>query len=236
MTIFKIRNEKREAELWIYDAIGESSLWFDGISANDIRQELAGMQDVDTISVHINSEGGDVFQGIAMLNLLRDHSATVKVYVDGLAGSIASVVAMAGDEVIMNQSSLFMIHNPWAGTAGDADELRQLADVLDAGREEIISAYQTRVSLDREELRQLMNAETWLGADEAVEMGFASSASSLSVAAFSGIEPTREHWARNYKNAPTARALKTKQEKQEPKSPEKRLSSEAWCRLQRAIV
>ena len=81
-----------------------------------------------------------------------------------------------------------------------------------------------------------MNAETWLGADEAVEMGFASSASSLSVAAFSGIEPTREHWARNYKNAPTARALKTKQEKQEPKSPEKRLSSEAWCRLQRAIV
>ena len=77
MTIFKIRNEKREAELWIYDAIGESSLWFDGISANDIRQELASMQDVDTISVHINSEGGDVFQGIAMLNLLRDHSATV---------------------------------------------------------------------------------------------------------------------------------------------------------------
>ena len=106
----------------------------------------------------------------------------------------------------MNQSSLFMIHNPWAGTAGDADELRQLADVLDAVREEIISAYQTRVSLDREELRQLMNAETWLGADEAVEMGFASSASSLSVAAFSGIEPTREHWARNYKNAPTAKA------------------------------
>ena len=66
MSIFKIKNEKREAELWIYDAIGESSLWFDGISANQIRQELAGMQGVDTISVHITSEGGAVFQGIAM--------------------------------------------------------------------------------------------------------------------------------------------------------------------------
>ena len=202
---FKVMNDDtgyRKAELWIYDAIGES-MWFDSVSAQDVRRELKSMGDVDEINVRINSEGGDVFDGVAIFNLLRDHRPDVIVNVDGVAASIASVVAMAGDAVVMGTSSFMMIHDPWAQTAGNAAELRATAEILERVGEEIISAYQVRSPLDREQLRQMMHDETWMGPSDAQTFGFADDVLETNIAA-----RVRDSWKRNYRNAPKSGTVK----------------------------
>ena len=172
-------------------------MWFDSVSAQDVRRELKSIGDVDEINVRINSEGGDVFDGVAIFNLLRDHRADITVNVDGVAASIASVVAMAGDSVVMGTSSFMMIHAPWAQTAGTAAELRAPAEILERVGEEIISAYQVRSPLDREQLRQMMHDETWMGPAAAQTFGFADDTYELNIAA-----RVRESWRRDYRNAP----------------------------------
>jgi len=159
------------AEVWIYEQIGED--WFgDGIAAKEFVQELAALK-VANIDLHVNSPGGSVFDGQAIYNALVRHPATVTSYVDGIAASIASVIALAGDRVVMAANALFMIHDPAGLAMGTAEDMRKMADVLDKVRDTIVGVYESKTGKSADELAALMTAETWLSADEAVESGFA---------------------------------------------------------------
>src|SRR5690625_1332898 len=165
---FAIRNQtETSADVYIYDEIS----WF-GIIATDIASQINGL-DVDTINLHINSPGGLVFDGVAILNLFRNHKARVIVHIDGLAASIASVIAMAGDEIHIADNAMVMVHNPLVMMIGNAAELRKEADVLDQIKETLITSYQTHSNLDRDELALIMDEETWMDADAAITNGFA---------------------------------------------------------------
>lgn len=155
------------AEVYIYDAIA----WY-GVDVNELVNQLNGIK-AQTINVRINSPGGDVFDGVAIYNALVRHSARIVVHVDGLAASIASVIAMAGDEVRMHEGSFFMIHDPWMLAIGPADDLRAGADLLDKIGNSLVGIYEKRTGLSRDEIAEMMAAETWMDAVEAREKGFA---------------------------------------------------------------
>lgn len=160
-----------ETEVFIYDEIG-----FFGITASDFLRELNQVR-TNSIALHLNSVGGDVFDGIAIYNGLKHHRAKVSVTVDGIAASIASVIAMAGDSVTMNQGSMMMIHEPFALVIGDSRDMRKQADALDLMGDNIAGIYASRAGNDAASWRDLMRAETWYGADEAVKAGLATAVS-----------------------------------------------------------
>ena len=156
-----------EAEIYIYDEIGG---W--GISTNEFINELKALgTNIDTIDLRINCPGGSIIAGNTIYNALQRHPARIVAHIDGLAASMASVVALAADEVHMAANALYMIHNPWTHTIGEADDLRKDADLLDKMKETILNAY-SRSNLTREELTALMDAETWFTAQEAQDAGF----------------------------------------------------------------
>jgi ATP-dependent protease ClpP protease subunit len=159
------------AEILIYDEI--SPVW--GVSAADFVRDLAAI-DTERITVRINSPGGSVFDGIAILNALRGHPADVTCVVDSLAASIASVIALGGDRLVMNQNSQMMIHNAWNVVAGNADELQKAADTLRSFSTNIASVYAEKAGGTIEDWQALMDAETWYTADEAVAAGLADEA------------------------------------------------------------
>ncbi|MRV72555.1 Clp protease ClpP [Duganella sp. FT92W] len=161
----------REAELLIYGDIGYG--WYDeGITAASITQEIAEL-DVDTLHVRINSGGGLVFEGIAIYYALVRHPAEVIVHIDGIAASIASVIAMAGDTIQISEGAHLMIHKPWSFAMGDANSMRKEADILDKLEAGLVDIYAARTEADRDELQQWVEAETWFLGQEAVDAGFA---------------------------------------------------------------
>lgn len=125
------------------------------------------------VEIRINSGGGSVFDGLAIYNLIKDYEGETTVIVDGLAASIASVIALGADKLIMNEGSFFMIHNPWTISGGESKDLRQAADILDKIQAQIVEIYAGATGKDSSEIIALMNAETWLNPSEAVDMGFA---------------------------------------------------------------
>lgn len=147
------------------------------VSSYNLSKQIEGL-DVDTINVGINSYGGEIGEGLAIYNALKRSNAKVRTRCDGFACSIASVIFMAGDERVMSDPSMLMIHNGWTSATGDAKALRKQADDIEKMTEASISIYKQAVSIEEDELRALMDAETWLGPDEAVEMGFATSVES----------------------------------------------------------
>ncbi|WP_066018251.1 head maturation protease, ClpP-related [Endozoicomonas atrinae] len=155
-------NQNQPAELLIYDVIGD---WA-GLSARQLVNDLKGL-DASEITVRINSPGGSVFDGIAIYNALRHHKAHIHVRIEGLAASIASVIAMAGDTIHMAANALMMIHNPFGWVGGDAEELRKVADMLDKTTEVIAQTYAANCGLQVSEIINLMNEETWFTASEA---------------------------------------------------------------------
>ena len=166
---------ENKAEILIHEPIGEN--WYgDGLTSKRFVDDLKALGNVSEILVRINSPGGAVFDGIAIYNALKEHPATVDVLVEGLAASAASAIAMAGDRIRMGDGAMLMIHNPWTMAAGDADDMRSVADMLDQVSESLISIYQKRTGLDRAEIAALLDAETWLTAEEAVARGFATAA------------------------------------------------------------
>lgn len=142
-------------------------------SAKIFQQELEELGDVETINLYVNSPGGSVFEGIAIHNMLKRHPARVIAHVDALAASIASVIIMAADEIRMPGNSMLMIHNAWTFAIGNANELRKQADDLDRINESSIQSYLAKAGdkLDEDKLREMMDAETWLSADEAYQYG-----------------------------------------------------------------
>ena len=166
---YRIRNAGKTLELYVYDYIGG---WLGGITPQMIANDLKESGKIDVINLRINSPGGDVFDGITIYNLLKRHPARVEVDIDGLCGSIATIIAMAGDHVRMAQNATFMVHEPSSGAFGTAEDMRKQADVLDQAKESLLDTYIAKTGGNRGHLSELMAAESWLRASDAREEGF----------------------------------------------------------------
>lgn len=160
------------ASISIYDVIGQDPWSGGGITAKRIDGALRAIGKKDIV-VNINSPGGDLFEGIAIYNLLRAHDAKVTVRVMALAASAASVIAMAGDEVQVARAGFFMIHNAWVLAMGNQHDLRDVADWLAPFDQTMADLYASRTGLSVKEVTKLMDEETWMGGAKAVELGFA---------------------------------------------------------------
>lgn len=158
----------KAAEITIFDEIG-----FWGVTAAAFLRELKALGDVETIDVLINSPGGSVFDGLAIYNALRQHKATVNVTVMGVAASAASFIAMAGDKITMPENAFLMVHNAMGGVFGNAQEIRDWADTLDKIGASLIGIYVARTGKSEADVKALLDAETWMTAKEALDLGFA---------------------------------------------------------------
>jgi ATP-dependent Clp protease protease subunit len=156
------------AEIVIYDEIGAF-----GIPAKAFLDELKALGPLAKLTVRINSPGGSVFDGVAIYNALKRHDARVTVWIDGIAASIASMIAMAGDEVVMPENAMLMLHDPSGLVIGTASDMRGMADALDKMKAGMVAAYRDKSGRDDTEIEALMQAETWLSAQEALELGLA---------------------------------------------------------------
>ena len=172
---FSMTQSGDTATINIYGDISSWDWCEKDMSANKLSKQLDELTDVSVINVCINSYGGEVAEGLAIYNALKRHKAKIKTYCDGFACSIASVIFMAGDERIMSESSLLMIHNAWTWTQGNAEELRKQADDLEKITQASVNAYKAHSTLSEEEIKALMDNETWILPEEATEWGFATS-------------------------------------------------------------
>ena len=167
--------------VYLYGVIGDE---YGGITSDDFRKELAQIPSKQAIDLHIHSDGGSFFDGVAMHSAISQRKGAVNVVVDGLAASAASLVAMAGDSITMAKHSWMMIHEAHGAMRGRAADFRTAADRLDATNGEIMSIYANRWKGSSEELRAALDAETWLDAEQSVAMGLADNVGeSLSIAA-----------------------------------------------------
>lgn len=157
-----------ETEVVIYDEIG---YW--GVTAKQFISEFKKIPQGNTVFLRINSPGGDVFDGLAIYNVIARHPGVVKATIDGLAASMASVIAMAANEITMPDNAYMMIHNPWGISIGDAEEMIKTADLLGKLAGTLADTYAKRSGQDAEKIAELMNEETWLTAAEAKELGLA---------------------------------------------------------------
>lgn len=154
-----------ETHIYIYAQIGQG-----GVTADFVRKKLASA--TDEVTVHINSPGGEVYEGYTIYNILRNSGKKINVVIEGLCASIATLIACAGDTIIMNPTAEFMIHNPMVGIEGDSEDLRKVADQLDNIKKTIIAAYKRKTNKSEEELWDMMNKETFLSASQAKDFGF----------------------------------------------------------------
>ena len=176
---YNIQNKaENAAEVYIFDEIGNY-----GVTAQDFISELKNLKD-RPVNLRINSLGGDVFNGMAIYNVLKKRQNKTTVYIEGIAASIATIIALGADEVVMSENSLFMIHNAWGGTMGDAKDMRKSAQTLEKISQELTEIYVKKTGLAYEAVSIMMDEETWLNAQEAYDLGFVDSISdSIKVAA-----------------------------------------------------
>lgn len=166
-----VKNEDTgQRELYLDGIIAEESWFGDEVTPGAFKRELfAGNQPV---TIHINSVGGDCIAASQIYTMLMEYPADVTVQIDGVAASAASVVAMAGTKVCMSPTALMMVHNPWTSACGDTSDMQKAIALLDEVKESIINAYEIKTGMDRSQLSELMNAETWMNAYRAQELGF----------------------------------------------------------------
>jgi len=166
-----VRNEDGTRTLTLNGTIAEESWFEDDVTPRMFRDELnAGTGDV---VIWINSPGGDCVAASQIYTMLMDYKGHITVKIDGIAASAASVIAMAGTEVLMAPTSLLMIHNPLTVAIGDCEEMQKAIAMLDEVKESIINAYELKTGMSRAKLAHLMDAETWMNANKAIELGFA---------------------------------------------------------------
>ena len=182
-------------EMWLYSDIMPA--WMGGIDAPSVRAALKDYDKEAALTVRLNSAGGSVDEGVAIHNMLKEHSGPVKVMVDSLAASIASYIMLAGDEIEMAENAVVMIHKPWSVAIGDSDAMRKEAEVLDLYERRLLAAYTRRLNMSEEEVQALLAAETWYDANEALAAGLVDS-----IAGTSEMEP--EVQAGRFKNPPQA--------------------------------
>lgn len=162
-----------EAEILLYDEISDlNAESMRLVNAKGLINKIKALGNIENITLRINSVGGDVFEAQAMYSYLKNHPANITVRIDGLAASAASLVAMAGNKVIMPSNALMMIHNPAGGVWGEAEDMRDTAEILDKIRDTIANVYIAKTGLDREKVISMMDSETWMTATEAHEMKF----------------------------------------------------------------
>lgn len=169
------KDDASETDIWLYDAIAaddEEAQWFGGTSPRAFAKELQGIKS-STINLRINSPGGSVFGARAMASALERTNARVIVHVDGLAASAASLLAASADEVVMQDGSMLMIHDPWGFSVGNAQDMREQADLLDKVAGTLAQTYAARAGNTVEQARDWMRAETWFDAEEAIAAGLA---------------------------------------------------------------
>ena len=177
---FSMRAEAGRAEILLYDVIDP---WY-GASAKQLHSELKALGEVQEIDLRINSPGGSITEGMAFYTILKRQDAKIVAHIDGVAASMASVVAMAADEIVMAQGAYMMIHNPLGMAFGEADEMRSYAELLDKMKSQLVAIYADRTKRPADEIASLMDDETWFTADEAIAAGFADrSTAALAVAA-----------------------------------------------------
>ncbi len=167
MKCYEIKSKSDVSEIWLYEEIG-----FWGVGAKDFMAELNAIKS-PKIEMHINSPGGEVFDGIAIYNGIKNHAAKVETFIDGIAASIASVIALAGDTVTMAENAMFMMHNPSGLVLGGANDMRKVADSLDKIRDSMVGVYVSKSKKSDTEIISMLDDESWLNADEAKEAGFA---------------------------------------------------------------
>jgi ATP-dependent Clp protease, protease subunit len=165
---YDFRAQARGAEIVIYDEIGAF-----GIPAKAFLDELKALGPVAELTVRINSPGGSVFDGVAIYNALKRHDAVITVWIDGIAASIASMIAMAGDEVVMPENAMLVLHDPSGLVAGTASDMRAMAEALDRMKAGMVAAYRDKSGRDDAEIEALLRDETWLSAQEAVALSLA---------------------------------------------------------------
>ena len=165
-----VRNDDESRTLYLEGTIAESSWFDDDVTPAAFKKDL--LSGKGPISIWINSSGGDCVAASQIYNMLMEYPGDVTVKVDGIAASAASVIAMAGSRVLMSPTSLMMIHNPLTLAIGDSDEMKKAVQLLDEVKESIINAYEIKTGLPRNQLSQLMDAETWMNANKAKEYGF----------------------------------------------------------------
>lgn len=163
--------EMVERTLFLNGTIAEDSWFDDDVTPQMFKEEL--MDGSGNITVWINSPGGDCVAAAQIYNMLREYPGNVTVKIDGIAASAASVIAMAGDKVLMSPVSMMMIHNPMTIAFGDSAEMQKAIDMLAGVKDSIINAYEIKTGLSRVKLAHLMDSETWMDANKAIELGFA---------------------------------------------------------------
>lgn len=164
--------EESERSISVYDVIGQDYWTGEGVTAKRVASALRALGS-GPVTVNVNSPGGDMFEGLAIYNLLREHAGEVTVKVLGLAASAASIIAMAGDSVQVARSGFLMIHNAWVVVAGNRHDLREIATTLEPFDRAMADIYAARTGIELKAAMKLMDAETWIGGADAVEQGFA---------------------------------------------------------------
>lgn len=164
--------EEKDRTISVYDVIGQDFWTGEGVTAKRIAAALRAIGK-GPVTVNINSPGGDLFEGFAIYNLLRDHDGEVTVKVLGLAASAASVIAMAGDTIQVSRASFLMIHNTWVTAIGNRNDLHETAEFLEPFDRAMADIYSSRTGLDTDDVTAMMDAETWMGGAEAIGKGFA---------------------------------------------------------------
>jgi len=212
----RFRMEKSDtgqsAEIYIYDVIGDS---WEGTTAKQFSADLKELGKPKTLNIFINSPGGVVFDGVAIYNALRRHPAHKNVHIDGVAASIASVVAMAGDEIQMAANGMMMLHDPWGFVIGRSKDMRDAADRFDKIRDTLIGTYASRSGSKDTQIAEWMDAETWFSADEAIAAGLADSITKEVAAAALAVHDLSE-----FQNVPRSlKALMQQHKESNPPAP-----------------
>ncbi|MCY8122442.1 Clp protease ClpP [Bacillus spizizenii] len=219
----KIKNQTElAADIYFYGDIvsSEWGKWEDTDTCpEDVRGFLKQVEGVKNLNIYVNSGGGSVFAGLAIYNMLKRNSAHKTVYVDGLAGSIASVIAMAGDKIVIPSNAFLMIHKPWSMSMGNSNDLRKMADDLDLIEEGILNVYSENIKdgVDMEEIKQMVNDETWLNGKEA------SKYFNIDVAEENKLVACTSDYFKNYEKLPKQLREQTNQTKQDENTKEKML-------------
>jgi len=164
--------DEQDRSISIYDAIGYDYWTGEGVTARRVASALRTLG-AGPVTVNVNSPGGDMFEGLAIYNLLREHKGDVTVKVLGIAASAASIIAMAGDTVQIARAAFFMVHNSWVIAAGNRNDLRETADWLEPFDAAMADIYVARTGADTKAITKLMDAESWIGGSAAIEQGFA---------------------------------------------------------------
>ena len=164
---YSINNKAaKAADIYIFDEIGNY-----GVTAKQFISDIKNLKG-KPINLRINSLGGDVFDGMAMYNVIKRREAKTTVFIEGIAASIATIIALGADKIVMAENSLFMIHNAWGGTMGDAKDMRKTAETLEKISAELTDIYSKKTGLSNKVIKGMMDEETWLNAEEAYDLGF----------------------------------------------------------------